>query len=75
MSKPTIVTITNPTELLLAQLSEVGAGNTATREEIERLQRLLLGGQREEARLEVKLNKLLEKHRQETVSTIAGTGD
>lgn len=77
MSKSAIVTITSPAELLLAQLSEVRAGNTATREEIERLQRLLAGGQRGEARLEVKLNKLLEKHRQKssTVSATTGTGD
>lgn len=57
-----IVTITNPAELLLAQLSQVRAGNAATRREIERLTKLLRGGQKEEARMEAKLEKLLAKH-------------
>ena len=58
-----IVTITNPVELLLAQLQEIRDGNTATRQEIERLKVLLRGGEKEEARLERKLTKALVKHR------------
>lgn len=62
-----IVTITNPTELLLAQLSEIRDGNTATRKEIERLTKVLRGGQKEEARLEAKLDKALAKHKAKAI--------
>lgn len=59
-AKPQIVTVTNPVELLLAQLLEIRNGNTNTRKEIQRLQSLLKRGQAEEARLERRLDKLLE---------------
>ena len=59
-----IVTITNPVELLLAQLQEIRDGNTETRKEIERFTKLLRGGEKEEARLERKLAKALDKHRE-----------
>ena len=59
-----IVTITNPVELLLAQLQEIRDGNTATRKEIERLKTLLRGGQKEEARLERNLAKALDHYRE-----------
>ena len=58
-----IVTITNPVELLLAQLQEIRDGNTETRKEIERLTTLLRGGEKEEARLRRELEKALDKHR------------
>ena len=58
-----IVTVTNPVELLLLQLQEIRDGNTETRKEIERLTKLLRGGEKEEARLERQLNKALDKHR------------
>lgn len=63
MSNPKIVTITNPAELILAQLAEIRAGNAATRAQIERCQRLLKGAAKEEARLEKQLEKLLDKER------------
>lgn len=59
MSKPKVVTITNPVELLLARLNEIRTGNARMRDEIERQRRLLRGGEAEEARLEAKLQKLL----------------
>ena len=59
-----IVTITNPVDLLLAQLQEIRDGNTETRKEIERLTKLLRGGEKEEARLERELEKTLDKHRE-----------
>lgn len=59
-----IVTITNPVELLLAQLKEIRDGNTATRKEIERLQKLLRGGESEEARLERNLAKALDHYKE-----------
>lgn len=62
MSKPEIITITNPVDLILAQLSEIRDGNTTTQKEIERLQTVLKGGYKAEARLEAKLEKLLAKH-------------
>lgn len=57
-----IVSITNPAELLLAQIEEVRNGNSQTRNEIERLRRLLKGGEREVARMEIELDKLLLSH-------------
>jgi hypothetical protein len=62
----TIVTITDPAELLLAQIEEVRAGNSQTRNEVERLRRLLKGGEKEEAKLQAKLDKLLLSHRLKT---------
>ena len=58
-----VVTITNPVELLLSQLAEVRDGNTETRKEIKRLSGLLKGGEKEEAKLESELEKLLVKQR------------
>jgi hypothetical protein len=58
-----IVTITNPVELLLAQLHEIRTGNADTLKEIERLTKLLRGGQKAEAQLEAELNELLAKHK------------
>lgn len=57
----TIRTVTNPVQRLLAQLHEIRLGSAATRKEIERLQSVLRGGQKEEAQLERKLDKLLIK--------------
>jgi hypothetical protein len=57
-----VVDITNPAQLLLAQIEEVRTGNVRTRAEIERLRRLLKGGEREEVKLEAELAKLLLKH-------------
>jgi hypothetical protein len=62
----TIVTITNPAELLLAQIEEVRTGNSQTRNEIQRLQHLLKGGEREEAKLQAKLDKFLLSHKSKT---------
>lgn len=54
-----VVDVTNPVDLLLAQLEEIRTGNARTREEIERQRRLLRGGEAEEARLEKKLEQIL----------------
>lgn len=54
-----IVTITDPVELLRAQIQEIRDGNAATRTEIKRLQALLRGGENEQARLESELDELL----------------
>lgn len=56
-----VVTITNPVELLLAQLEEIRRGNANTRDEIEHQRRLLKGGEAKEAQLERRLQKLLTK--------------
>jgi septal ring factor EnvC (AmiA/AmiB activator) len=61
-----IVTITNPAELLMAQIEEVRTGNSQTRNEIERLRRLLKGGEKEEAKLQAELDKLLLSHKSKT---------
>ena len=61
MRQPTIVTITNPVDLILAQLAEIRAGNAETRKEIERHQANLRGAAKEEAKLERKLEKILAK--------------
>jgi hypothetical protein len=63
MNKPVIVTITNPVDLILAQLAEIRAGSATVREEIEHRQRLLKGAAKEEARLERQLEKILAKTR------------
>lgn len=63
MSNPKVVTITNPVELILAQLAEIRAGNAETRAQIEHCQKLLKGAAKEEARLEKQLEKLLDKER------------
>lgn len=73
MGHTKIVTVTNPVDLLLAQLAEIRDGNTATRKEIERLREVLKGGQAEEAKLERKLDKLLLKHKQSRVNGNAAT--
>ena len=62
----TIVTITNPAELLLAQIEEVRTGNSQMRNEIERLRRLLRGGEKEESKLQAELDKLLLSHKAKT---------
>lgn len=61
MSRSKIITITNPVELLLAQIHEIRQGNTRTRDEIEHLRRLLKRGEQEEARLQARLDKRLGK--------------
>lgn len=53
-----IRTITDPQELLLAQLDEVRAGNARMRETIKNNRAALKGGLVEEARLEAELVKL-----------------
>ncbi len=63
MGKPTIVTITNPVDFILAQLAEIRAGNVRTRKEIERHQANLKGAAKEEAKLERQLQKILAKTR------------
>lgn len=63
MSRPKVVTITNPVQLLLARLNEIRTGNARTRDEIEHQRRLLRGGETEEARLGARLKKLLEGKR------------
>jgi hypothetical protein len=62
----TIVTITSPVKLLMVQIEEVRTGNSQTRNEIERLRRLLKGGEKEEAKLQAKLDKLLLSHKAKT---------
>jgi hypothetical protein len=62
----TIVTITNPAELLLAQIEEVRTGNSQTRNEIQRLRRLLKGGEKVEAKLQAELDKLLLSYKSKT---------
>lgn len=54
-----IVTITDPIELLRAQLQEIRDGNAATRKEIKQLRELLRGGENEQARLEAELDEAL----------------
>lgn len=61
MTKPQIATTTHPIELTLAQLADVRDGNASMREEIERLRRVLRGGEQEEARLETELKEFLDK--------------
>ena len=55
---PTIRTITDPRELVLAQLDEVRAGNDATRWEIKRLRSVLKAGQEEAQKLRDELVRL-----------------
>lgn len=60
-----IVTITDPTQLLMVQIEEIRTGNSQTRNEIQRLRRLLKGGEKEEAKLKAELNKLLSGYQQQ----------
>lgn len=59
MVKPKIVTITDPVELLKAQIAEIHKGNAATRAEIQRLQDLLTEAKYEEQRLRSELEEWL----------------